>query len=766
MLPGRAGRRPAWPALAGAAVGALLLAAAPLGPVAGATALASAELGGAAAAVVLHRRRLLTSRMGGGLVALLALLGTSSALLVLVGPGNRATLVLIVVAQLVGMTVLVPVVARARRPAGTSWHGSGLGGVGAELAIVGVGVGVVLLQTTVAAHRVGAGVTAQVSAGCDVVALAVVGWLFLTRTGASASARLALVGCGLFVVQNHLAVTTGVVLGSADDRGQVLGVAAALVVSAAALHPSLTDVGDPRRTPVLRSGATRALVVLPFSLLPGLAWVVGTLDPHSRLPVPVLVGAVVLITVLALVRALGLVAESERQADTDVLTGRLGRRGVLRRLDGLHTAHRPTWVALVDLDDFTEVNQRHGQEVGDALLRAVMGRLVGSLPPSSVVGRLGGDELLALVPARRPSTGESVAAAVAAIFADPFDVGGVPLRVAASTGTAGLHEAEGPREALAHADLAMRAAKARGGGQWLRHGPQLAEEVLRPLLLQRQLRALLEGGPEAERVGSADGVGRLVVQYQPVVVLATGAPLSVEALVRWEHPEHGTVPPGVFLPLAEAAGVGAALDREVLRQTLHQLASWDAMGLGVARAGVNLGRDSMCEPGLLAEVLAACAEAGLGPDRLVLEITEHDELASDAGVVADLLALREAGTSVALDDFGAGHASVGYLRRWPANIVKLDRSLLPSVAPAQPHQAMLDPGDLIVAVGSLVTAVGRHLLVEGIEDEADLAVALEAGAEYGQGYHFARPLDPDRLAAWWREATGVAVPSPGAVPTG
>jgi diguanylate cyclase (GGDEF)-like protein len=747
------------------AAGAVLVAAAVAVPERGAVALTLAEAGGAAVvAVVLARRGLLRHRVGAAVLVILAVTGLSSALLVVLGPGNRASLALIVLSQVVGLVALAPVLVRHRPSPGARW-GSAL--VGAEQAIFVVGVAAGVLQACLVASRAAGGgapaVAATAAAGCDVLALGVVVWLALTRTGVAVAAQLLLAGTGLMLLQNLLSATWGVPIGSPGEVGQPLGVLGALLLAAAGSHPSVREVGDPARAPLMRSGATRVVVLLPFGLAPAAAWAVGVAVPQAALPAWGLLGASVVVSVLALVRAFGLVAEAERQADTDVLTGGLGRRGGLRRLEALHAAARPTWVCLIDLDSFTEVNQRHGQEVGDALLRAVLARLGTALPPAAVVARLGGDEVLVLAPApsgaasRCWSSAEAAGEAVLAVFAAPFEAGGAVLRVSASVGVTALTDADGrtdvaaPREALGHADLALRAAKARGGGRALGYRAEMREEVLGPLRQQRELRALLQGGAAADRVESADGVGRLAVEYQPVVDLQTGQPLSVEALVRWDHPVRGRVSPAVFLPLAEAAGVGAALDRAVMRQAMHQVAAWDALGVGVARVGVNLGRDSMRDPHLLSGVRTACADAGVALERLVLEITEHDEIDTDAGVVADLLALHEAGASIALDDFGAGHASVGYLRRWPVDVVKLDRSLLPGAAPTEGHPAMIDPGDLLAAVGALVHALDRHLLVEGIEDEGDLAVARAVGAQYGQGYHFARPMPPDQLAAWWRE---------------
>ncbi len=721
--------------------------------------LALAE-GGAAlvAAVVLHRRGLLRSRVGGSLVGVLALLSCSSAALTVIGPGAWPGLALIVVAQVVGLGGCLPAFTAHERPSGTLRRGHVLS---AEVAIVVVGTGLAVGQTFLRADRLGADLPASVAAAVDLLGLAVLGWLLLTRRRLLPVVALGTIAACLLMTQNYLATSRGTPLGSAAELGQPLGVLGALLLGAALTHPSLATLVAGRYRPRLRSGGARLTVVIPFACMPALSWLGGVLDPQSAVPAVVLVTTAVGISLLALVTAFGLVAEMEAAADADPLTGHLGRLGATRRLEDLHAARTPTVVVLVDVDDFTDVNQRHGPEVGDAVLVAALDRLVDRLPEGSVVARLAGDEMLALLPDDGPGTAERAGELVRSLFAEPFDLPAARVQLAVSVGVTGLLERPDGQagDALVDADIAQRLAKARGGDRCVAYDGAVRDEVMEPVHLLRDLRSLLAPADEHSRPTTScsasaqavpAGVGHLVVHYQPIVDVATGDALSVEALVRWSHPHRGTVAPDEFLPLAELGGVGATLDRAVMTQALRQLAEWDAGGLGVTKVSVNLGSASMREGGLWTFAVAACRDAGVEVHRLALEITEHDALDVDDGVIDDLLALRDAGADVALDDFGAGHASVGYLRRWPANVVKLDRSLLPSASPPAGHEAMLDARPLLQAVAQMVHTLDRSLLVEGVEDEEDLALVRSLGAQRAQGYHFSRPLPADDLARWWR----------------
>ncbi len=258
--------------------------------------------------------------------------------------------------------------------------------------------------------------------------------------------------------------------------------------------------------------------------------------------------------------------------------------------------------------------------------------------------------------------------------------------------------------------------------------------------LARSLRAVLDGG---------SGHGSFQVHYQPVVAVADGAPLGAEALVRWCHPRFGLVSPNAFVGVAEAVGLGGRLDTHVLRTALRQLAAWDLGGLRVHRVGVNLGRSSLHSADLVGTVERACELSGTTADRLVLEVVEHDELDLTAPRLAAVQALADADVTIALDDFGAGHAGVGLLGRLPFRVLKLDRSLLPgphrTVAAAAP-----DVRALLGGVVGLASAVGAEVTAEGVETAAHRELVADLGVPHAQGWLYAPALPAEAFEAWWR----------------
>ncbi|MBC3762903.1 EAL domain-containing protein [Quadrisphaera oryzae] len=254
------------------------------------------------------------------------------------------------------------------------------------------------------------------------------------------------------------------------------------------------------------------------------------------------------------------------------------------------------------------------------------------------------------------------------------------------------------------------------------------------------LRELVAGGRSA---------GELLVRYQPVVRTEDGEPLAVEALARWRRPDGALVPPDRFIGVAEAHGLGAALDELVLHEALHQVLRWDAAGVRVHRVGVNLGRSSVERQDLLDVVARACACAGTGADRLVLEVLEHDRLHLDDGVLDRLQALTDSGATLAVDDFGCGFADVGRLAQLPTGLVKLDRSLLPGSGALRARTAP-DPERLLAAVVALVREAGAEVTAEGVETAEQRAACARAGVGHLQGWLFAPALEADAVVDLWR----------------
>ncbi len=743
----------------------------------------------AAAVVVVRRRRDEpgASWLRWSLIAVAGLLGAHTALEAL-GGGEGAGRVLVLVTQVLvaGLVVCSTFQGRhASRSPVTDVHGW------TDVALALVGTAVAVTAVLYAAVAAGVPTLSVVTLGVDVVVLAAVLWVWLSREGFAPAARLVLAAGVAYPVHDLMDVLgdgAPAVLAVAGHLLGPLGVVLLVTAAASASLPAAVGSGHGTR---MRRGSARMHLVVPAAAVPPAAWLVGLGRPEAALPGWVLVLSSTVITGLALWRALRLLVDAEEAAGLDPLTGLLDRRGLLRHLDGWVSARRSAWLCLVDLDDFKLVNDQRGHEAGDALLVAVAERLVGELPPSATVARLGGDELVVLL---QGPTAAEVADRVLDVFSRPFALSGEgdAVRISASLGVTELVPGVGAAAAMVCADVAMYVAKRRGRDRWVAYDPSLREQVLGAGQVQRELRVLLHGGEDgpadhasaagasARRAGSGRGpagrgsagrtsasraaaaadasdaadraaAGALVVHYQPVLDLVTGRPSGVEALVRWHHPRRGLVPPDSFLALAEAAGLGPALDRWVLHQALHQMAGWDAEGLvGLERVAVNLGVSSVRSPTLGEDVAVALRASGTTPQRLLLEITEHDELQADRAAAETLLALREAGVTIALDDFGAGYASIGYLRRWPVNLIKLDRSLLPRAVEEGAFEAVDDPAELLDGVAALAGALGHALVAEGIETEDDERAVRAVGVRYAQGWLYARALPPAELAVWWR----------------
>ncbi len=674
-------------------------------------------------------------------LVVVALFGLSSTVAV-VAPASHLDRWVVLAGQAVGCGALVPVVARHRRAVGASASARS-SWADAALAVVGASVGVALVAR--AAWVVGVGTGWTLTLAGDLVILAFVVWFRLTRVDLVVAVRLVLHAGALFAVHDVLLCFGAPASPVLAVAAQGTGVLVAATFTAAALHPSLDDLAPGAVSTAMRRGSARLQVVLPFAAVPPLAGAVGGLAPAVALPGWSLQLSGTALAVLALLRAIGLLRSAEEAAERDPLTGRLGRSGLMRHLQGRALEGRPAWVCFIDLDDFKLVNDQHGHEAGDALLTGVVDRLAAALPLRATVARLGGDELVVVHDA---AAAEDVATRVLAAFAEPFVLpgAGVGVAVRASVGVARLAPGATADSALACADIAMYTAKRRGRGQWALYEPAMREEVMGAALLQGQLRSLLQAGSG----DGADDVGQLVVHYQPVVDLAAGLPSGVEALVRWLHPQRGLLGPDRFVPLAAQAGLGAELDRWVLHRALHQAATWRAAGLvGLHRVGVNLGAASVRSATLADDVLGALRASGAPAGLLLLEITEHDELDADPAAAGRLVALRRAGVSIALDDFGTGYASLGYLRRWPVDVVKLDRSLLPGALEGGDPSAVDDPAALLAAVVDLVTAMGRQVVAEGVETPDDERAVRAAGVRYAQGWLHARAMPAEDLAAWW-----------------
>jgi diguanylate cyclase (GGDEF)-like protein len=423
-----------------------------------------------------------------------------------------------------------------------------------------------------------------------------------------------------------------------------------------------------------------------------------------------------------------------REAFRDSLTGLPNRALFMDRLTHALTRAERRGVNLavvfLDLDRFKILNETLGHEVGDRLLVEVGHRIASCLRPEDTVARLGGDEFALLLEDTSDLTGATaVAEKVSAEIQRPFVVEGRDILISASMGialTAG--GSMQPDEVLHNADLAMYQAKAEGRGRYELYQPGLSVSTRERLDLQSDLR-------------TAGARQELSLRYQPVVALATGRAIEVEALIRWDHRRRGALLPADFMALSEETGLIVPMGQWVLREACRQARLWQAEWPGAAPliVGVNLSASQFERDVLPAEISGILHETGLEPRRLQLEISEAVIMRDDPRTLDRLDALKAAGVRLAIDDFGTGYASLSYLKRLPVDCLKIDRSLIRGVG-----QDMEDTA-IIRAVASLARSLGIVVTAEGVETAEQVSQLKMVGCDQGQGYYFARPVSADRL---------------------
>jgi diguanylate cyclase (GGDEF)-like protein/PAS domain S-box-containing protein len=419
--------------------------------------------------------------------------------------------------------------------------------------------------------------------------------------------------------------------------------------------------------------------------------------------------------------------ELRRQALYDPLTGLANRTHFNDRLERAVAAVREpgekTAILFADVDGFKGVNDRFGHHIGDAVLRALANRLHGIVRAGDTAARLGGDEFAVILEhVIDPDDVSIVAQRLHETLAAPLEIDGKQLAVGTSIG---ISVGDDPAELLKEADAAMYRAKANPGIGFAFYDPDLDRAAL------IRFRRIGELGEALER-------DQLRVHYQPIISLVDGEIAGYEALLRWQHPELGLLPPDEFIPLAEGSGLIVPIGRWVLREAcLHaaQLARGTGQPVEIA---VNVAARQLQHPEFVTHVEEALAVSKLPPERLVLEITEG--VVIDTNDVDDRLdLLRRQGIKIALDDFGTGYGSLVYLQRLPIDIVKIDKSFTEGVDSDEAGKALLDA---IVGFGN---ALGTRLVAEGIERPEQDAVVQKLGVQNGQGFHYGRPKPTSRL---------------------
>ena len=400
---------------------------------------------------------------------------------------------------------------------------------------------------------------------------------------------------------------------------------------------------------------------------------------------------------------------------------------------------------LLDIDRFKVVNESLGHAAGDALLVEVARRLARAARRSDTVARLGSDEFgILLVPLRSTREAERVAARIERIFAKPFDLDGREVAVGASLGLAvGRTRGTQAADVLKQAEIALHRAKADPVRSVVTFDPEMSAETMDRAILEHDLRRAIE---RAE----------LRLYYQPLVDLRSGAIVGLEALLRWQHPERGIVPPLSFIPLAEETGLILPIGRWVLRTACDQVRGWQRRhpSAGPLFVSVNLSAREFARADLVQDVAAILDATGLDPATLELEITESVVMDQSEASVERLRGLRALGVRLVLDDFGTGYSSLSYLRRLPLDTIKIDQSF---VAGLGSDDANLP---IVQAIIGLAHGLGIDVVAEGIETAEQLAWLRQLGCDRGQGYLYARPLPAAELEALLAASPGDRVVLP------
>jgi diguanylate cyclase (GGDEF)-like protein len=420
------------------------------------------------------------------------------------------------------------------------------------------------------------------------------------------------------------------------------------------------------------------------------------------------------------------------EANTDSLSGLANRTAFYARLRTTlaETERRSGGQALlfVDLDDFKDVNDSFGHAAGDELLRVVAGRLQRAVRPTDLVARLGGDEFALLLDSL-PDAADALALAerVVASLDEPVQIGAIEVQVGASVGLSMRSEGSTIEGWVREADVAMYAAKARGKNRVEKYNARLDDAAVARQLLK-------------DEVATAARRGELVLDYQPVVELETGELVGLEALVRWQHPVRGLLPPSAFIDLAEENGAIIDVGAWVLERAAHDLRSWQRrFGRPLLWMSVNVSVCQLETVNYVERFRMILGAAEISPASIVIEVTESVLADPGGGAAAALVALRLTGVRVALDDFGTGYSSIGYLRQLPVDFLKIDRSFVAGAGPNAPGNALLEA----------IVGMGRHLgleiIPEGIEQPSELAQLRLVGCHLGQGFLMSRPVSPDAI---------------------
>ena len=423
-------------------------------------------------------------------------------------------------------------------------------------------------------------------------------------------------------------------------------------------------------------------------------------------------------------------------ATHDVLTGLPNRELLYRRLSvALERRERTDETVAViffDLDRFKKVNDSLGHRAGDELLVGASRRIESSVRPTDLVARFGGDEFVVICEQVREIEALGVADRIRQSLERPYTVLGRVVYVSASIGVAFPRDDPDPESILSDADAAMFEAKRKGRGRTEVYVRRLRERAMERLETEAALRSAIEG----------EGL-RLV--FQPIVELESGSLRGVEALIRWDHPERGVLPPEDFIRLAEETGLISQVGAWAARRACRAQVGWDQIAADQGRSSIttaiNVSAHQLDRSDLLETLEASLTAPGFNPSRIRLEVTESAVVEQDTVGLAALRSLKRLGVGLILDDFGTGYASLSALRRIPLDGIKIDRSFVSGLVRHQEDRA------IVAAVVRMAGDLGLEVVAEGVESEEQRQILLDLNCRLGQGFLFSKPLEEHEVRA-------------------
>jgi diguanylate cyclase len=420
-------------------------------------------------------------------------------------------------------------------------------------------------------------------------------------------------------------------------------------------------------------------------------------------------------------------------ATHDPLTG-LPNRNLLKErlaksLAERHSPGRTIAIAAIDLDRFSAINQSHGHGVGDGVLIEIAHRLESAVPLPHTLARVGGDSFGLLIDGMNARMeAHAITSGMLAALEQPFLVNGEEIRVRSSIGVSVFpDDARRGDDLLAHAEAALVSSKRNGGGRVNFFDPSMSDSMQERLALENDLRRAL-------------AAREFEVHYQPQISTRTGRILSVEALLRWRHPQKGLIGPSSFIPLAEQTGLIVPLDAWVLREACRQARIWLAESGINFKVAVNLSMMQFRCPDALETIVSAVNAAGLDPRSLEIELTESALMIDPDKSATVLKLLRSMGITIAIDDFGTGYSSLSYLRRLPIDKLKIDRSFIRDLPTSQTDES------IVRAIVSLAHSVGLQVVAEGVETAEQLERIRALDCDQWQGYYCCQPQPAAELA--------------------